>query len=687
MNKLLLIDGNSLINRSFYAIRLLSNKKGVFTNAVTGFFNALLRLKTAVSPDCMVTAFDLRAPTFRHEMFDGYKKRRKGMPEELAVQMPYIKQILDCMGIARVELAGYEADDLIGTLSKSGIEVIIATGDKDSFQLITERVSVRLASAKEEIVYTPAKIEEAYGINPEQFIQVKALMGDTSDDIPGVAGIGEKTALSLIQKYGSVDFIYENLQTLDIPKGTKAKLEKDREMCFLSRDLATIATDAPIERSLEAYRIRPADTQRLAEILSELEIHSLLKKLDLQPVELQEEDSRITELESSLELVLRDMERAGIKVDADGLQRFGDELVPQIAELEKQIHESAGQEFNIASPKQLGEILFDKLNLPNPKKGSTNAEVLESLSDKHGIIPLITEYRALTKLNSTYVQGLLSHIGEDSRIHTTFKNETSTGRLSSVEPNIQNIPVRTERGRILRRFFVADEGKVLVDADYSQIELRVLAHIADDPVMLAAFRKGEDIHAITASQVFGVPQSSVTREMRTASKAINFGIVYGMGAFSLAKELGVTVAEAGAYIANYLGKYEGVRAYLERTVEQAKESGYVKTLLGRVRYIPEIGASNKNTVAAGERIAKNTPIQGTAADIIKLAMVRVHRRLKDSETKLILQVHDELIAEAPEKDAEKTAELLRTEMIEAGRELGIDLIVDVGTGKSWYATH
>jgi DNA polymerase I-like protein with 3'-5' exonuclease and polymerase domains len=698
MNKLLLIDGNSLINRSFYAIRLLSNKKGVYTNAITGFFNALLKLQNRLTPlTHIAVAFDLRAPTFRHEMYDGYKKRRKGMPEELAVQMPHIKEILDLMGIARIELSGFEADDIIGTLSKNGnspcftkdisTQVYIATGDKDSFQLISENVSVCLASNKEEVCYSPEKIEEVYGIKPLQFIEIKALMGDSSDDIPGVQGIGEKTAFSLVQKYSSVDYIYENLDSLDISKGVKSKLEKDKAMCYLSRQLGIIKTDVPIDLSLESYEIKPINKEKLSQKLSELEIFSLLKKLELEPTTVgsgdpdtpqASEDSRVTELEEKLDVVLRDMEKVGVKIDTEGMERYGKELEPQIETIQEKIHELAGEQFNIASPKQLSEILFEKLMLPNPKKNSTNAEVLQGLAETHSIIPLILEYRALTKLNSTYVQGLLSHAKEDGRIHTTFKNETNTGRLSSVDPNIQNIPVRTERGRIMRRFFIAEQGKLLIDADYSQIELRVLAHIANDTAMLSAFKNDEDIHAMTAEQVFG------TSKMRSAAKAVNFGIVYGMGAFSLAKEIGVSVGEAKEYIERYLDKYSGVREYLEKTVNEAKSSGYVKTLLGRVRYIPEIQSSNKNIIAAGERIAKNTPIQGTAADIIKLAMVRGYNRLKSSEAKLILQVHDELIAEATEALAEETATIISEEMVAAGKELNIDLTVDIGIGRSWY---
>jgi DNA polymerase I-like protein with 3'-5' exonuclease and polymerase domains len=681
MENFLIIDGNSIANRSFYGIRHLTNKKGIFTNATTGFFNTLLKLKSETGATRIAVCFDLRAPTFRHEMYEGYKKSRKGMPEELAMQIPYIKQILDFMGIMRVELAGYEADDLIGTLAQTAAQIIIATGDRDAFQLINENVSVRLASTKEEITYTPEKITEVYGIKPAQFIEIKALMGDSSDDIPGVAGIGEKTAFSLIQKYKSVFYIYDHISTLDLTAAVRLKLELGRDMAFLSRELATIATNAPIDLTVDAYRIQPGNSQKLAEVLSELEMYSLLKKLELKPVALLDEakiDPRIVNLEAKLELVLRDMEKAGIKIDVKGMARFGQELIPQINKLTRQIHKLAGQEFNIKSPKQLGEILYDKFGLQNPQKGSTSAEVLEIIAADHKIIPLILEYRSLTKLDSTYVKGIMEHVGENGRVHTTFKNETATGRLSSVNPNIQNIPIRTERGRNLRRFFIADKGNLLIDADYSQIELRILAHVADDKAMLAAFKNNADIHAITAMEVFG------DAKMRAQAKAVNFGIVYGMGAFRLAKEIDVPLALAREYIEKYLDKYSGVREYLKKIVEQAKTEGFVTTMLGRARQIHEIRSSNHNVRAAGERIAKNTPIQGTAADIIKIAMVRVHEKLADSPAKLILQVHDELIVEAPEHHAEKTAEILRKEMVAAGSELDIDLTVDIGIGKSWY---
>jgi len=684
----LLIDGNSIVNRSFYAIKTLSNKNGVFTNAITGFFSTLLKHRNALNPEYIAVAFDMREPTFRHEKYGGYKAARKGMPDELVSQMPYIKQILSAMGIKYVEIPKYEADDIIGTLSRVfDCDCHIATGDRDAFQLITDRVTVRLASNKDEIIYTPEKIREVYGITPAQMLEVKALMGDSSDSIPGVAGIGEKTALSLIQKFGNIDYIYENLSSLDVSASVKSKLEKDREMCFLSRELGTIALDAPVSQNTDDYRIGKGDNDELAKILSELEMRSFLKKIGVQPVIAESVPEAELPLFEKLPEVLRDMEKAGVKIDAGGITRFGRELTANIAGIENKIYDAAGEEFNIASPKQVGEVLFEKLKLPGGKKTktgySTGADILEELSDRHEIIPLILEYRELTKLNSTYVQGFLSRVGEDGRIHTTFKDETRTGRLSSAEPNIQNIPVRTERGRVMRRFFIADEGNVLADADYSQIELRVLARLSNDEAMLDAFASGADIHAATAASVFGVPENAVTREMRGAAKAVNFGIIYGMGAFSLSKEIGVPFADAKRYIERYLEKYGGVRDYLEKTVEEARKNGFVRTLTGRIRYIPEI------KTAAGERIAKNTPIQGTAADIIKIAMIKVHERLKSElpSAKLILQVHDELIVETPEDTAEAAAALLSAEMTEAGKELGIDLPVDVKTGKSWYETH
>ncbi len=826
--KFLIIDGNSILNRAFYGIRVLSNSKGIPTNALTGFTNTLLMLKKDIAPDRIAIVFDLKAPTFRHKRYDGYKANRKGMPEELAVQLPYIKKIIEYMGITILEREGYEADDIIGTISdicrRNDVECFISTGDRDSFQLVNDKVTVRLAKTKGDVLYTPDKIMEEYGVTPKQMIEVKALMGDTSDNIPGVMGIGEKTALTLIKDFGSVDGVYENIESDKIKKAAREKLKNGKDMCYLSRELAEICLTAPVDDNLDCYTEKPVDSENLSELLSELEMYSLIKKLGLQPTkppaiskeakslptpdmpegdivfidngrlfcgkagEVREisageldsfiesdtpkltfdlkntltaigrdsikgvifdtilaeylvspdsndysidklcikygvpmgqspEEKSITiaalnmaiyenlsalggkmvlnDIEIPLAEVLVSMEKEGVEIDCEGIKKFGDELTEKISLIEQEIYELAGEKFNVGSPKQLGHILFEKLYLPVGKKTktktgySTNADVLEELMDKHPIIPLISEYRSLTKLVSTYVTGLLKVVKEDGRVRSTFKQtETRTGRISSAEPNIQNIPVRTELGKNMRRFFRAKEGYTLVDADYSQIELRVLAHLSDDEIMKNAFMREEDIHTITASQVFNQPEAWVTPELRSKAKAVNFGIVYGIGAFSLSKDIGVTVKEADAYIKSYLAKYSGVAAFMEKTVETAKETGYVSTLFGRNRFIKELQSSNKILQNLGKRIAMNTPIQGTAADIIKIAMVKVYKKLQESglDAKLILQVHDELIVEAKESDAEKVAALLKEEM-ENAVKLSIPLTADVNTGKTWYDTH
>lgn len=853
--KLLVIDGNSIMNRAFYGIRLLSNKKGVFTNAITGFMNIYLKLIDAYKPDCAAAAFDLKAPTFRHKMYGEYKAGRHAMPDELAVQMPLIKEILRALGVKVVECEGYEADDILGTLSADcdlkGGYTVIATGDRDAFQLIRDRVSVHLASNKEDILYTPEKIWETYGITPpKNMLEVKALMGDSSDNIPGVPGIGEKTALSLIQKYGTIDYIYENLDNIDASKGVKDKLAKGKESAYLSRTLGEICREAPVDCSTEDCCLEKRDEVKLADILTELEMFAMIKKLKLSSesvdtaaalrggrrtvsaegtydapaagdtadvpanagteggvaaaelpalideavpdywlngegklirfvsgradeaaaselsddrpkrtfdlkgmltaldceinnvvfdstlaayllnvsaseytlerlcteydvplgeggaeavhrlnaalsarISAQGMEKILRDIEIPLAYVLVSMEKEGIAIDRQALVDFGKRLSSEADELEQQIYVCAGEPFNIASTKQLGNILFEKLGLPHGKKTktgySTNAEVLEGLIGKDPIIELIMKYRAVTKLDSTYAQGLLKEIADDGRIHTTFKQtETRTGRISSAEPNIQNIPVRTELGREFRRFFVAKEGYVLVDADYSQIELRILAHMSDDKTMIEAFRSGEDIHTVTASQVFDQPIEWVTPEMRRSAKAVNFGIVYGIGAFSLSKDINVSVAQADEYIKAYLTKYSGVDAYMKKTVEDGKKNGYVSTMWGRRRYIPELSASNKNVQALGKRMAMNTPVQGTAADIIKLAMIKVYKRLAEEklDARLILQVHDELIAEAREDCAEKVAAIIAEEM-EHAADLRVPLTVDAKIGKSWYEAH
>ncbi len=826
----LVIDGNSILNRAFYGIRVLTNSRGVATNAVTGFMNTLLMLEKDVQPDMIAVAFDLKAPTFRHKMYDGYKANRKGMPEDLAQQLPYMKKIIKAMGIAIIEQEGYEADDIIGTISAAcadkKIPCTVSTGDRDSFQLVNDYVTVRLAKTKGDIYYTPGVIEDEYGVTPKQMIEVKALMGDTSDNIPGVRGIGEKTALSLIKEFASVDGLYENINSTLITDGLRNKLINGKESCYMSRKLAEICLTAPIDTELSHYIPGERDDERLAKLLSELEMYKMLQKLQLQPTSapagskaagtgnrknqasampkgdiiitdsskiyaggigimnelsgdelrayansgstkytfdtketlsvsgleklennkfdttlaayLADPDSNdysmsrlctqygvpegnsiqeksitvaalndilydnihqtgsatvLTDIEIPLATVLVAMEREGVKLDIDGIKAFGEKITEKAEKISREIYEYAGYEFNIGSPKQLGSVLFEKLKLSSAKKTktgySTNAEVLESLMDKHPIIPLITEYRALTKLQNTYVTGLLKVVGEDGRVHSTFKQtETRTGRISSAEPNIQNIPVRTPLGREMRRFFTAKDGYLLVDADYSQIELRVLAHISGDEIMKKAFLDGVDIHTVTASQVFNQPIEWVTPDLRSKAKAVNFGIVYGIGAFSLSKDIGVSMTKASEYIRAYLSKYSGIAHYMDKTVAKARHDGYVETMFGRRRYIKELAAKNKNLQSFGERVAKNTPIQGTAADIIKIAMIRVYNRLRESklDAKLILQVHDELIVEAKEDCADKAAALLKEEM-ENAVKLTVPMTVDVNIGKTWYDTH
>ncbi|MCL2086797.1 MAG: DNA polymerase I [Oscillospiraceae bacterium] len=806
--KLLLIDANSIANRCFYAIRPLSNKKGVFTHAITGFFNTYLKLTKKYSPDAVVAAFDMRAPTFRKEMFAEYKANRKGMPDDLAVQIPYIKEILNALGVTVLEKEGFEADDIIGTLSHhadlADTRCVIATGDRDALQLVTDNVTLHLSKTKEDVIYTPKEIEEQFGLEPAKLIDVKALQGDSSDNIPGVAGIGEKTALALIQKYGGLDYIYEHIEVISLSATNYKKLNTGKEMAFLSRKLGEINKQVPISTTLTDYHLKNTDNQKLTTLLTELEMFALIKKISNPPGEppvataapaVAEREKpaviynnsqadfssilfknnnnekqtfnikslwkhaapneinlknvtfdttlaayllnanandyslprlcdeygvnlsdnpvgavqRLNELLSArieqegLQTILKNieiplsevlvcMEQSGIKLDTQGLENFGAQLKTDIADVEQKIFALSQCEFNVSSPKQLGLVLFETLKLPGGKKTktgySTNADVLESLTNKHPIIPLIGEYRTLTKLNSTYVEGLLKQVSPtDSRIRTTFKQtETRTGRISSTEPNLQNIPVRTARGREMRKFFIADEGKILVDADYSQIELRVLAHMSGDELMQKAFADGADIHTITAAQVFNQPPEWVTPEMRTAAKAVNFGIVYGIGAFSLSKDIGVSVAQADSYIKNYLEKYHGVRDFMECVVRNATQNGYVETLFGRRRYIPELRSSNKNIQSAGKRMAMNTPIQGTAADIIKLAMLSIHRRLKEEAlpAKLIMQVHDELIVECDEGVALRVKDVLKEEMEKVEP---VALVAQVKTARSWYESH
>lgn len=841
--KLLAIDGNSIMNRAFYGIKMLSNKNGTYTNAITGFMNIYLSVIGDIAPDCAAVAFDLRAPTFRHKAVESYKANRHGMPEELAQQMPIIKELLTALGIKIVECEGFEADDILGTLSKlcadKGVECYVLTGDRDSLQLINDNVTVLYHSTKGTVKYTEKKFIEDYGIAPIELIDLKALMGDSSDNISGVKGIGEKTATQLIKDYHTIEQLYAALENggVNATKSVLTKLEAGKADAEQSKWLATIVKNAPIEMSADAYRIGEINAEKASELLTGLEMFKLLERLKLKPsavtnspkaavpekrkyaemgefsgniseiseavflfkdgimqllpsdgdklytvsdpktqldflssgckkittgakpvyrfclengrklkniiadadilgyvlntnsaeysvermcaeygvptydelgefaeiaalaslapvmlaeVEKQGMTWLLNEIELPLTEVLASMEHYGVKIDKEGIKRFGETLTEEMSAIEGQIYFMAGHEFNIGSPKQLGVVLFEEMGLPTGKKTktgySTNAEVLENLRNKHEIVDLILQYRQLSKLNSTYVEGLLKVVAEDGRVHSLFKQtETRTGRISSAEPNVQNIPVRTELGRNMRKFFVAEDGKVLLDADYSQIELRILAHMSGDKNMQEGFANGMDIHTSTAAQVFDMPADMITSEMRRAAKAVNFGIVYGIGAFSLSKDIGVTVAEADRYIKNYLAKYPNVSRFMEKTVEDAKANGYAETMYNRRRPIPELKNSNKNVQAFGKRAAMNAPIQGTAADIIKIAMIKVYRRLaaENLDARLILQVHDELIIEVSEKDAERAAAVLGEEMRGAAK-LDVPLTADVSQGRTWY---
>ena len=805
--KLLAIDGNSIVNRAFFGIRMLNAPDGTPTNAVYGFLSTLQRLLEEETPDAVAVAFDLRAPTFRHLRYEGYKAQRKGMPEDLAVQMPVLKDVLDAMGIMRLELEGFEADDLLGSVSRrceaSGDECVIATGDRDSFQLITERTRVlhtkTLSDRTETVNYTKERFEEEYGFAPPRLVDLKALMGDASDNIPGVAGVGEKTALALVRRYDSVDKIYSDLDALDVKDAVRKKLREGEDSARMSYELATIVTDAPVAFDLEAARWNADYRPELYHLCLKLGFTKFIEKWGLRPAaavtvteapesargvggvlyvgdlteapapEIPKAGHNVKDLQRALlergippenwvfdtalagylldatagsydlrrlcvqycgfepgsetvalaalhrpmeeklaalgmkslyydiELplcpVLAEMEHEGFLVDRAALKEFGESMTDTIGALQQSVWRQAGEEFNINSPKQLGKVLFETLMLPAGKKTktgwSTNADVLEKLRDKHPIINEVLKYRELTKLKSTYADGLLKVIAPDGRIHTSFMmTVTDTGRLSSREPNLQNIPIRREFGGQIRKMFVAPEGSVLVDADYSQIELRLLAHISKDENMIAAFQSGEDIHAVTASQVFGIPLEQVTRLQRSHAKAVNFGIVYGISAWSLAQDIGVFPNEAKAYMDAYLEKYHGVRDYQKDVIAKAKADGYVSTLFGRRRALPELKNSNFAVRSFGERVALNMPIQGTAADVIKLAMVRVWRRLKREKlrAKLILQVHDELIAECPEDEAETVKALLIEEMQNAA-EFSVPLLVDANIGKSWAEAH
>ncbi len=875
--KLMVIDGNSIVNRSFYGIRPLTTRDGLYTNAVYGFVTTLQRLLDEEKPEALCVTFDRREPTFRHLEYDGYKAQRKGMPEELSQQMPVLKEVLDAMDVPRYELAGYEADDLIGTISRkceaTGWDCVVVTGDKDSLQLVTDHTKVKLVSTRMGQTttkdMTPETFREAYGFDPIHIIDLKALMGDSSDNIPGVKGVGEKTAMALVQKYQTIDALYAAMPDVEAKPAALRKLAEGEADARMSHHLATIITDAPLAFVPEENLRRPVKPE-LYGVFLRLEFNKLIEKMGLTaPSEPREEkddwethvetvtdepraeallevfrraeyvtvlalpdlsavvvecatgehsstvgefyfsrylgdwdkllsalfsedvrkvshdvkDLTRTLLENGLpaegflfdtalagylldataghydigrlfaswfkeelpkplylekdafsllgnaveveasflsymsavaalyeamlpklketgvdwlyfnvELplcrVLAEMEHAGFRVDVAALTCFGETLTAALEKLEQRIYSYAGK-FNINSPKQLGEILFERLGLPAYKKTktgySTNAEVLDKLRGAHPIVGEVLEYRQYAKLKSTYVDGLLKVISDDARVRTSFQmTVTATGRLSSTEPNLQNIPTRTELGSELRRMFTAGPGMVLVDADYSQIELRLLAHISGDKAMQEAFLSGEDFHTVTAAHVFGVALDQVTASMRRAAKAVNFGIVYGISAFSLSQDLGVTVAEAKAYMDAYFARFPGVKAYMDGVVEKARADGYVETMFHRRRALPEIKASNFNTRSFGERVALNMPIQGAAADIIKLAMVRVFDRLRreDLRARLIMQVHDELIVECTGDEAERVERLL-TEEMEGVWQLAVPLTADAHSGKNW----
>ena len=879
MEKLVLIDGHSIINRAFYGVPELTNSEGLHTNGVYRFLNIMLKILDEEGAGHLAVAFDLPEPTFRHKMYDAYKGTRKPMPEELREQVPVMKEVLQSMGICTVEKAGLEADDILGTLAKrgekEGMEVALVSGDRDLLQIASDHIKIRIPKTKggktEIEDYYASDVQEAYQVTPVQFIELKALMGDASDNVPGVPGVGEKTALALLRDNGTLAEVYARLdqETLETRPVMKKRLAEGRESAFLSYDLCTIRRDAPLDFTPEETLRKPANTALLLELFQKLDFQKLIAQMGLeaqgaspsnlpcptpQEVVWVREDAQAQalldqwqgqtvgvlalpdltalavcwgekgdqvalfqeaalpgyqtflagllgpgipklgyhskdvmsraldrgltaegfvfdgaiaayllsptdgsydldkvgakyfgvalppakdylgakawkseesaqkagqalahhvcllpplyrrlpeemaefgltqvyeEIERPLCPVLAEMEQAGVLVDQAALAHFGQTLQTGIEVLQGEIYAQAGEKFNINSTQQLGRVLFEGLGLPPVKKTktgySTSAEVLEKLRPQHPIIDLILEYRQLTKLNSTYVEGLAKVIAPDGRIHTSFQNTvTATGRLSSTEPNLQNIPVRTELGAQIRTMFIARPGWVLVDADYSQIELRLLAHMAGDEKMIAAFQSGQDIHAQTASQVFGLPPEEVTGELRRRAKAVNFGIVYGISDFSLAQDIGVSRQEAADYMNKYLATFSGVREYMEHVKTQAKEDGYVATLMGRRRWLPELKSTNYNLRAFGERVALNMPIQGTAADVMKLAMIRVARRLKAEglRAQLILQVHDELIVECPQEEADQVKALLTQEMEGAGN-FSVPLVAEAGAGRSW----
>ena len=830
--KIVLIDGHSIINRAFYGVPDLTNKDGLHTNGIFGFVNILLKILEEEKPDYLTVAFDVHHPTFRHEMFTEYKGTRKGMPQELHEQVPVLKELLSAMGIRIMELPGYEADDLLGTVAKrseaKGMDVLVVSGDRDLLQIVTDNIRVCIPKTKrgttEYEMYYTKDVQEKYGLLPLQIIELKALMGDSSDNIPGVPGIGEKTATAILQQFGNVENAHAHLEEIK-PKRAKENLEAHYDMAIMSKKLATIETNAPYDYDWEGARTGNVFTKEAYELCQKLELKKLMAKFDLSELPQEEavktvtisdlteaenifakaENAELTavalknpdgtlnavnlvfdgdlyevipegfmteaylldkterllnhgkkivvsglkemlkvlhveeraglydidianylinpvvsvkpgeidvltvwkefgdaekrlnelgmwklytEMEMPLVFVLASMEMAGVKMNAQALKEYGNALAVKIAELEERIYEQAGEKFNINSPKQLGVILFEKMQLPGSKKTktgySTSADVLEKLAPEQPIIRDILEYRTLAKLKSTYADGLLTCLDEDGRVRSTFQQTvTATGRLSSTEPNLQNIPIRMELGRLIRKVFVPQDGYVFVDADYSQIELRLLAHMSGDEVLIRAYNEAQDIHRLTASQVFHIPFEEVTDLQRRNAKAVNFGIVYGISSYGLSEDLSISPKEAKKYIDHYFETYPKIKEFLDGTVAKAKEEGCVRTLYHRRRPVPELASSNFMQRAFGERIAMNSPIQGTAADIMKLAMIRVDRRLRGMKSRILLQVHDELLIETAPEELEMVKQILQEEMTGAAK-LSVKLEIDVHEGENWY---
>ena len=830
--KIVLIDGHSIINRAFYGVPDLTNKDGLHTNGIFGFVNILFKILEEEKPDYLTVAFDVKHPTFRHKMFAEYKGTRKGMPQELHEQVPVLKELLTAMGIKIMELPGFEADDLLGTVAKrseaKGMDVLVVSGDRDLLQIVTDDIRVCIPKTKrgttEYEMYYTKDVQEKYGLLPLQIIELKALMGDSSDNIPGVPGIGEKTATAILQQFENVENAHDHLDEIK-PKRAKENLEAHYDMAIMSKKLATIETDAPYEYDWESARTGNVFTKEAYELCQRLELKKLMAKFDLSEIpqeetvktvivsdfaeaediyakaetadltavglkkadgelqavdlvfdgsiyevvcegfmtegylidkterllshgkcvavsglkemlkvlhveertglydldianylinpvvsvkpgeidvlsvwkEFPEAKKRLEELdmwdlyidmEMPLVFTLAGMEMTGVKMNAEALKEYGNALAVKIAELEERIYEQAGEKFNINSPKQLGVILFEKMQLPGSKKTktgySTSADVLEKLAPEHPIIRDILEYRTLAKLKSTYADGLLTCLDEDGRVRSTFQQTvTATGRLSSTEPNLQNIPIRMELGRLIRKVFVPQDGYVFVDADYSQIELRLLAHMSGDEVLIHAYNEAQDIHRLTASQVFHIPFEEVTDLQRRNAKAVNFGIVYGISSYGLSEDLSISPKEAKKYIDHYFETYPKIKEFLDGTVAKAKEEGCVRTLYNRRRPVPELSSSNFMQRSFGERIAMNSPIQGTAADIMKIAMIRVDRRLRGMKSRILLQVHDELLIETAPEELEAVKQILQEEMTGAA-DLAVKLEIDIHDGENWY---